>query len=34
VAFQWVKGHSQDPWNERADQLAVAAALSQSSARG
>jgi ribonuclease HI len=34
VGFQWVKGHGQDPWNDRADQLAVAAALSQSSARG
>ncbi len=25
VDWQWVKGHSQDPWNERVDALAVAA---------
>jgi ribonuclease HI len=34
VEFQWVKGHGGDVWNDRADQLAVAAALSQESARG
>ena len=26
VKFQWVKGHAGNVWNERADQLAVAAA--------
>ena len=25
VDWQWVRGHSEDPWNERADALAVAA---------
>ncbi len=25
VEWQWVRGHSEDPWNERADALAVAA---------
>ena len=25
VRFQWVKGHAGDPWNERVDELAVAA---------
>jgi ribonuclease HI len=34
VAFQWVKGHGDDVWNHRADQLAVEAAMSQQSARG
>jgi ribonuclease HI len=34
ISFQWVKAHGEDPWNERADQLAVAAALSQASDRG
>jgi ribonuclease HI len=29
VAFRWVKGHSGDVWNDRVDQLAVAAARSQ-----
>jgi ribonuclease HI len=29
VDFQWVKGHSGDVWNDRVDQLAVAAARSQ-----
>lgn len=26
IAFRWVKGHSGDRWNDRVDQLAVAAA--------
>jgi ribonuclease HI len=29
VDFRWVKGHSGDVWNDRVDQLAVAAARSQ-----
>jgi ribonuclease HI len=29
VDFRWVKGHGGDQWNERADQLAVEAALNQ-----
>ena len=29
LAFRWVKGHGVDPMNNRADELAVAAALSQ-----
>jgi ribonuclease HI len=29
VTFRWVKGHSGDLWNDRVDQLAVAAARSQ-----
>jgi len=28
VTFRWVKGHSGDPWNDRVDTLAVAAATS------
>jgi ribonuclease HI len=27
VKFQWVKGHAENPFNERCDELAVAAAL-------
>ena len=26
VAFHWVKGHADNPWNERCDELAVEAA--------
>jgi ribonuclease HI len=29
VQFVWVKGHADNPWNERCDQLAVAASLGQ-----
>lgn len=29
VTFQWIKGHNNHPMNERCDQLAVEAALSQ-----
>jgi ribonuclease HI len=29
IAFRWVKGHGTDPMNNRADELAVAAALNQ-----
>ncbi|HVV36207.1 MAG TPA: ribonuclease H [Acidimicrobiales bacterium] len=29
IAFKWVKGHGRDPMNARADELAVAASLSQ-----
>ena len=29
VTFRWVKGHSGNVWNDRVDQLAVAAARSQ-----
>lgn len=28
VTFEWVKGHAGDPWNERVDALATAAASS------
>jgi ribonuclease HI len=34
VSFQWVKAHGADEWNNRADQLAVEAAMSQQSAQG
>ena len=34
VTFRWVKGHSGDRWNDRADELAVTAAQSQSGAAG
>ncbi|HNQ36779.1 MAG: ribonuclease HI [Prolixibacteraceae bacterium] len=27
VRFVWIKGHNDNPWNERCDQLAVAASL-------
>ena len=27
VTFQWVKGHAENPFNNRCDELAVAAAL-------
>lgn len=30
VQFHWVKGHADNPMNNRCDQLAVAAALDQS----
>lgn len=29
ITFQWVKGHSGDPWNDRVDRLAVEASRSQ-----
>jgi ribonuclease HI len=32
VDFQWVAGHAGDPWNERADRLAQAAARGRASA--
>ena len=34
VDFRWVKGHSGDQWNDRADLLAVEAATEQSARRG
>ena len=34
IEFIWVKGHAGDPWNERADQLAVAAAEEVAAAIG
>ena len=34
VGFRWVKGHSGDQWNDRADLLAVEAATKQSARRG
>ncbi len=34
VSFRWVKGHSGDPWNDRVDELAAAAADSVRGARG
>ena len=34
VEFRWVKGHSGDQWNDRADLLAVEAATEQSARRG
>jgi ribonuclease HI/uncharacterized phage-like protein YoqJ len=34
VTFEWVKGHSGDPWNDVVDRLAVEAAASQSGRRG
>ena len=34
VDFRWVKGHSGDQWNDRADLLAVEAATGQSARRG
>lgn len=34
VTFEWVKGHSGDRWNDRADQLAVEAAQTQNGAAG
>ena len=27
VTFTWIRGHNDNPWNERCDQLAVAASL-------
>jgi ribonuclease HI len=32
VGFEWVRGHSGDPWNERVDALAVAAVRTLQSA--
>jgi ribonuclease HI len=29
VRFTWIKGHNDNPWNERCDQMAVAASLGQ-----
>ncbi len=29
ITFEWVKGHAGNIWNERCDQLAVAAAMSR-----
>jgi len=29
IKFKWIKGHNDNPFNERCDELAVAAALSQ-----
>ena len=34
ISWQWVKGHSDDPWNDIADQLAQSAAREQRSRRG
>ena len=34
VVFTWVKGHGSDPWNDRADRLAVEAMRAQSSRSG
>lgn len=34
VGFEWVKGHSGDPWNDRVDELAVAAASTGQTASG
>lgn len=34
VSFQWVKGHSDNEWNDIADQLATTAAADQQSRRG
>ena len=31
VTFQWVKGHAENPYNNRCDELAVAAALDKES---
>src|SRR5690349_14060680 len=34
LSFRWVKGHGTDPMNARADELAVAASLTQQPLRG
>lgn len=34
VVFTWVKGHGSDPWNDRADRLAVEAMRNQSPRQG
>ena len=34
ITFSWVKGHSGDRWNDAVDELALAAAKSQSGRRG
>lgn len=34
IDFQWVKGHSGDRWNDKADCLAVEAATDQAARRG
>lgn len=34
VTFRWVKGHSGDEWNDKADRLAVAAMTAQEERRG